>query len=423
MKILVVNAGSSSLKFQLIDPESREVLAKGLCEKIGLGEGIFSYGIEEKVTSNPVMDDHSKALELVLDSLVNGKGAPIASLDEIGAVGHRIVHGGKYYGESALIDDELIARVEELKTLAPLHNGAGLIGIEACKKLMPGKPMVAVFDTSFFNTLAPAQYMYPIPYEYYEKYGVRRYGFHGTSHRYVAQRTAEFLDKDIKDLNIITCHIGNGASISAVKGGVAVDTSMGLTPLDGLMMGTRCGAIDPSIVTFLQEKENMSAADADTMLNKKSGFLGISGVSSDLRDVAEAADNGNERAALAYEMAASIIKKYIGAYTFEMGDVDVIAVTAGVGENDVRMRSMMFDGLEGLGIQLDPEKNKERGDDREISRSTSPVKIVVIPTDEEYMIAKDTFDIVGGGKEEERTEEEKPASDEDQPKEEEKASE
>ncbi|WP_079536064.1 acetate/propionate family kinase [Phoenicibacter congonensis] len=394
MKILVVNAGSSSMKFQLIDVESHEVLAKGLCEKIGLGEGIFSYGIDEKVTSNPVMNDHSEALKLVLDSLVNGKGAPIKSLDEIGAVGHRIVHGGKYYGQSAIIDDELIARVEELKSLAPLHNGAGLIGIEACKKLMPGKPMVAVFDTSFFNTLPASAYMYPIPYEYYEKYAVRKYGFHGTSHRYVAQRTAEFLGEDIKNLNIVTCHIGNGASCSAVKGGVAIDTSMGLTPLDGLMMGTRCGAIDPSIVTFLEEKEGLTPQEMDTVLNKKSGFLGISGVSSDLRDVAKAADEGNDRAKLAYEMASSIIKKYIGMYTFAMGGVDVITCTAGVGENDVRMRKMVFEGLEGLGIKLDPEKNNTFGGDRVISADDSKVKILVIPTDEEFMIAKDTYDLV-----------------------------
>lgn len=394
MKILVVNAGSSSLKFQLIDPESREVLGKGLCEKIGLGQGIFSYGIGEKVTSNPVMDDHAEALKLVLDSLVNGAGAPISSLDEIGAIGHRIVHGGKYYGASAIIDDELISRVEELKSLAPLHNGAGLIGIEACKKLMPGKPMVAVFDTSFFNTLKQSAYMYPIPYEYYEKYGVRKYGFHGTSHRYVANRTAEFLSKDIADLNIVTCHIGNGASCSAVKGGVAIDTSMGLTPLDGLMMGTRCGSLDPSIVTFIEEKEGLSPQEMDTVLNKKSGFLGISGVSSDLRDVATAADDGNERAALAYEMASSIIKKYIGQYTFEMGGVDVITCTAGVGENDVRMREMVFSGLEGLGIKLDKDKNNTFGGEREISASDSKVKILVIPTDEEYMIARDTFELV-----------------------------
>lgn len=394
MKILVVNAGSSSLKFQLIDVEAHEVLAKGLCEKIGLDEGIFTYGIDEKVTSNPVMKDHSEALSLVLDSLVNGKGAPIKSLDEIGAVGHRIVHGGKYYGKSAIIDDELKARVEELKSLAPLHNGAGLIGIEACEKLMPGKPMVAVFDTSFFNTLPASAYMFPLPYEYYEKYAVRKYGFHGTSHRYVSQRAAEFLGKDIKDLRIVTCHIGNGASCSAVKGGEAIDTSMGLTPLDGLMMGTRCGAIDPSVVTFIEEKEGLSAQEMDNVMNKKSGFLGISGVSSDLRDVATAADEGNERAKLAYEMAAERTKKYIGQYTFAMGGVDVIVCTAGVGENDARMREMIFTGLEDLGIKLDPEKNKLRGDDRIISADDSKVTIVVIPTDEEYMIAKDTFDLV-----------------------------
>ena len=394
MKILVINAGSSSMKFQLIDVEKHEVLAKGLCEKIGLGEGIFSYGIDEKVTSNPVMDDHSAALELVLDSLVNGKGAPISSLDEIAAVGHRTVHGGKYYGKSTIIDDDLIATMEKMKVLAPLHNAAGIIGIEACRKLLPGKPMVGVFDTAFFNTLEPSAYTYPIPYELTEKYDIRKYGFHGTSHRYVSMRTAEFLGKDIKDLNIVTCHIGNGASCSAVKGGVAIDTSMGLTPLEGLMMGTRCGSIDPSIVTFLQEKEGLSAEEMDAVMNKKSGFMGVSGVSSDLRDVAEAADNGNERAALAYEMAARTIKKYIGMYTFEMGGVDAITCTAGVGENDVRMRKMVFEGLEGLGIKLDPEKNNTFGGEREISADDSKVKILVIPTDEEYMIAKDTYDLV-----------------------------
>ena len=394
MKILVINAGSSSMKFQLIDVEKHEVLAKGLCEKIGLGEGIFSYGIDEKVTSNPVMDDHSAALELVLDSLVNGKGAPISSLDEIAAVGHRTVHGGKYYGKSTIIDDDLIATMEKMKVLAPLHNAAGIIGIEACKKLLPGKPMVGVFDTAFFNTLEPSAYTYPIPYELTEKYDIRKYGFHGTSHRYVSMRTAEFLGKDIKDLNIVTCHIGNGASCSAVKGGVAIDTSMGLTPLEGLMMGTRCGSIDPSIVTFLQEKEGLSAEEMDAVMNKKSGFMGVSGVSSDLRDVAEAADNGNERAALAYEMAARTIKKYIGMYTFEMGGVDAITCTAGVGENDVRMRKMVFEGLEGLGIKLDLEKNNTFGGEREISADDSKVKILVIPTDEEYMIAKDTYDLV-----------------------------
>ena len=394
MKILVINAGSSSMKFQLIDVEKHEVLAKGLCEKIGLGEGIFSYGIDEKVTSNPVMDDHSAALELVLDSLVNGKGAPISSLDEIAAVGHRTVHGGKYYGKSTIIDDDLIATMEKMKVLAPLHNAAGIIGIEACRKLLPGKPMVGVFDTAFFNTLEPSAYTYPIPYEFTEKYDIRKYGFHGTSHRYVSMRTAEFLGKDIKDLNIVTCHIGNGASCSAVKGGVAIDTSMGLTPLEGLMMGTRCGSIDPSIVTFLQEKEGLSAEEMDAVMNKKSGFMGVSGVSSDLRDVAEAADNGNERAALAYEMAARTIKKYIGMYTFEMGGVDAITCTAGVGENDVRMRKMVFEGLEGLGIKLDLEKNNTFGGEREISADDSKVKILVIPTDEEYMIAKDTYDLV-----------------------------
>lgn len=395
MKVLVINTGSSSLKFQLIDPENHTVLAKGLCEKIGLGEGIFSYGIDEKVTSNPVMNDHAEALELVLDSLINGKGAPIKSLDEVAATGHRVVQGGKYFDKSVIVDDKNLQIISDLRELAPLHNGAAVVGMEACKKLMPGKPMVATFDSAFFQTLEPRAYMYPLPYEYYEKYAIRKYGAHGTSHRYVSERTAKFLGKDLKDLKLVTCHIGNGASISAVDGGIAKDTSMGLTPLAGLMMGTRCGSIDPSAITFIEDHENLSAIEMNEIMNKKSGFLGISGVSSDLRDVAAAADEGNERAKLAYEMASFIIKKHIGQYIAVLGGVDAIAVTAGVGENDVRMRSMMFEGLEGLGIKLDAEKNNTFGGERKISADDSKVKILVIPTDEEYMIARDTLELVG----------------------------
>ncbi len=395
MKVLVINAGSSSMKFQLINVEEHKVLAKGLCERIGLGNGIFSYGIEEKVTTNHDMADHSQALELVLDSLVNGKNAPISSLDEIAAVGHRAAHGGKYYSKSSIVDDELIARMEEVKELAPLHNAAGIMGIQACKKLMPGKPMVCVFDTAFYTTLSPANYIYPIPYEYYEKYGIRKYGFHGTSHRYVARRSAKLLGKNLEDLKIVTCHIGNGSSCTAIKGGIAVDTSMGFTPIDGLMMGTRCGSIDPLIVTYLEEKENLSPKQMSDVLNKKSGFLGISGVSYDLRDVDEAAQNGNKRAALAYEMAASILKKYIGKYTFVMGGLDVITFTAGIGENDARMRAMALSGLEELGIKLDGKKNNTReSGERIISADDSKVKVLIIPTDEEFMIAKDTYDLV-----------------------------
>lgn len=395
MKVLVINAGSSSMKFQLISVEEHKVLAKGLCERIGLGNGIFSYGIEEKVTTNHDMADHSQALELVLDSLVNGKNAPISSLDEIAAVGHRAAHGGKYYSKSSIVDDELIARMEEVKELAPLHNAAGIMGIQACKKLMPSKPMVCVFDTAFYTTLSPANYIYPIPYEYYEKYGIRKYGFHGTSHRYVARRSAKLLGKNLEDLKIVTCHIGNGSSCTAIKGGIAVDTSMGFTPIDGLMMGTRCGSIDPLIVTYLEEKENLSPKQMSDVLNKKSGFLGISGVSYDLRDVDEAAQNGNKRAALAYEMAASILKKYIGKYTFVMGGLDVITFTAGIGENDARMRAMALSGLEELGIKLDEKKNNTReSGERIISADDSKVKVLIIPTDEEFMIAKDTYDLV-----------------------------
>ena len=340
------------------------------------------------------MSDHDDAMALVLESLTSGPAKAIDSLDEIDAVGHRIVQGGKYFDRSVLIDQDVIDKIDELAELAPLHNGAALMGIHACQKHMPDVPMVAVFDTSFFQTLPPKAYMYPLPYELYEKYAIRKYGAHGTSHRYISERAAAVLDEPIEDLKLITCHLGNGCSISAIDHGVAVDTSMGLTPLDGLMMGTRCGAIDPAIVPFVMEHENLTGAEMNDLMNKKSGLLGISGISNDLRSVRDASEKGDERAMLAYDMYSNSVKKYIGQYIAVMGGVDAIVLTAGVGENCEKMRRMIFTGLQPLGIILDEEKNRQRGFEREISADSSQVKIIIIPTNEEYMIARDTYDIV-----------------------------
>ncbi len=395
MNVLVINAGSSSLKYQLINVESHELLAKGICERVGSPEAFLKHGIDENErVIDTQMKDHNDAMALVLESLVSGSDKAIDSLDEIDAVGHRIVQGGKYFEHSVLIDDEVIARIDELAELAPLHNKAALMGIDACIEHMPGKPMVAVFDTSYFQTLPPKAYMYPIPYEMYEKYSIRKYGAHGTSHRYVAERAAAFLEEPLEDLKLITCHLGNGCSVSAIDHGVAVDTSMGLTPLDGLMMGTRCGAVDPAIVTFVIEHENMSAAEVNDMMNKQSGLLGISGISNDLRSVRTASEEGHERAQLAYDMYSNSVKKYIGQYIAVMGGVDAVVLTAGVGENCDKMRRMIFAGLQPLGMKLDLEKNKLRGGERVISTDDSSVQILVIPTDEEYMIARDTFEIL-----------------------------
>lgn len=395
MNILVLNAGSSSLKYQLINVETHTVLAKGICERVGSDDAFHKHGIDdnELVIDTP-MKDHNEAMALVLDALVSGPNKAVDSLDEIDAVGHRIVQGGKYFDKSVLIDDDVVDKIDELSEIAPLHNPAAIMGINACKMYMPGKPMVAVFDSSYFQTIPPKAYMYAIPYEYYEKYGIRKYGAHGTSHRYVAEQAAEFLEEPLEDLKIITCHLGNGCSMSAIDHGVAVDTSMGLTPLDGLMMGTRSGAIDPAISAFLMEHENMTGDEVNNMLNKKSGLLGISGVSNDMRDLRKASEEGNERAQLAYEMYSNSVKKYIGQYIAVMGGVDVIVLTAGVGENCEKMRRMIFGGLQPLGIVLDPVRNRERGGAREISTDDSEVQILVIPTDEEYMIARDTYEIV-----------------------------
>jgi len=391
----VINAGSSSLKYQLINVEKHDVLAKGICERVGTAGAFHKHGIDDnEVVIDAEMADHNQAMALVLESLTSGPTKAIDSLEEIDAIGHRVVQGGSYFDKSVLIDEDVIQKIDELAELAPLHNKAALMGIHACQQHMPGKPMVAVFDTSFFQTLPPKAYMYPIPYEMYEKHAIRKYGAHGTSHRYISQRAAAFLDEPLEDLKLITCHLGNGCSISAIDHGVAVDTSMGLTPLDGLMMGTRCGSIDPAIVTYLIDHENLTAQEVNDLMNKKSGLLGISGLSNDLRTIRTASEEGHERAQLAYEMYSNSVKKFIGSYIAVLGGVDAIVLTAGVGENCEKMRRMIFSGLNSIGIELDPEKNKERGYEREISSDDSRVRVIVIPTNEEYMIARDTYQIV-----------------------------
>lgn len=395
MNVLVINAGSSSLKYQLINVETHKVLAKGICERVGSSQSFHKHGLDENETViDAQMHDHNDAMALVLETLTSGADKAIESLDEIDAVGHRIVQGGKYFDRSVLIDDDVIEKIDELAELAPLHNKAALMGIRACQKHMPDVPMVAVFDTSFFQTLPPKAYMYPLPYELYEKYAIRKYGAHGTSHRYISERAAAVLDEPLEDLKLITCHLGNGCSMSAIDHGVAVDTTMGLTPLDGLMMGTRCGAIDPAIVPFIMEHEGLDAQGVNDLMNKKSGLLGISGVSNDLRSVRDASERGDERAMLAYDMYSNSVKKYIGQYIAVMGGVDAIVLTAGVGENCEKMRRMIFSGLQPLGIVLDEEKNRQRGFEREISSESSMVKIIIIPTNEEYMIARDTYELI-----------------------------
>lgn len=395
MKILVINAGSSSLKYQLVDIDTNKVLARGLCERVGSQDAVRKHVVDDnEVLIEEPLADHTEALQLVIDSLLAGEEPVLESLDEISAIGHRVVHGGEYFKRSAMVDDDVIAKIDELAELAPLHNKAALAGIHACQRLMPETPMVAVFDTAFFQTMPPKAYMYPIPFEYYEKYGIRKYGFHGTSHRYLSERAADILGEDLRDLRIITCHLGNGCSIAAIDHGVPIDTSMGFTPLDGLMMGTRSGAIDPAIVTFLMDHEGLSAEEMNDILNKESGLKGVSGISNDLRMVRDASNAGDERAILAYEMYSSICKKYIGQYLALMSGADAIVLSAGVGENCQKMRRMIFSGWQPLGIVLDQEKNKQRGFERIISTDNSGVAIIVIPTDEEYMIARDTYEIV-----------------------------
>ncbi|MDD5956262.1 MAG: acetate kinase [Lachnospiraceae bacterium] len=395
MKVLVINCGSSSLKYQVIDSESEKVLAKGLCERIGIdGRLVYQPAGSDKIKTEVAMPTHKEAVKLVLDALVNPENGVLKSLDEIGAVGHRIVHGGEKFTESAVITDEMLKKVEECNELAPLHNPANIIGINACRELMPGVPMVGVFDTAFHQTMPAKAYMYAVPYECYEKYGVRRYGFHGTSHSFVSKRAAEVAGIDLHNSKIIVAHLGNGASISAVLNGKSVDTSMGLSPLEGLVMGTRSGDIDPTAVEYIARKEGLDFDGVMNLLNKKSGVLGVSGVSSDFRDLLAAADEGNKRAKLAVDMFCYRVAKYIGAYTAAMNGVDLIAFTAGVGENNGFVRSQICDYLGFMGVQIDSKANEVAGEERKISTDDSKVFVYVIPTNEELAIARETVRLV-----------------------------
>ena len=399
MKVLVINCGSSSLKYQVLDMTNETLLAKGLVERIGLDGSFLTHekiGMDKLRVEEP-MANHKDAISHVLKVLVDADHGVIRSMDEIGAVGHRVVHAGEKYACSVLITQDVIDALEECVELAPLHNPPNLLGIRACQELMPNTPMVGVFDTAFHQTMPPEAYIYAIPYEYYEKYKIRRYGFHGTSHKYVAERTADILGVNIEDLKIITCHLGNGASVTAIKRGKSIDTSMGFTPLEGLVMGTRSGDIDPAIVSYIKRKENLDNGESTNILNKKSGVLGISGVSSDFRDLEEAVAQGNERAALALKVFAHRVRHYIGAYIAEMNGVDAIVFTAGVGENAINMRDIICSELGNLGIKLDLVKNKVRGKEAIISRDDSKVKILLVPTNEELMIARDTYNIVRYG--------------------------
>jgi acetate kinase len=396
MNVLVINCGSSSLKYQLINSDSEAVLAKGLCERIGI-DGRLVYqktGCDKEITESP-MPTHKQAIQMVLDALVNDKTGAIASLSEIDAVGHRVVHGGEKFASSTILTDEVLAAIEECNDLAPLHNPANLIGIRACQELMPNVPMVGVFDTAFHQTMPDVAYMYGLPYEYYEKYGVRRYGFHGTSHSYVSKRIAEILGRDYNDLKTIVCHLGNGSSVCAVMNGKSVDTSMGLTPLEGLIMGTRSGDVDPSIIEFIAQKENLSLSEVINVLNKKSGVEALSGVSSDFRDIENAAKEGNKRAELAQKAFAYRVAKYVGSYVAAMNGVDVICFTAGVGENDSRVRELVMENLTYLGIEINRELNaKVRGVEVEISTPDSKVACYIVPTNEELAICRETVALI-----------------------------
>lgn len=397
MKVLVINCGSSSLKFQLIDSDSEKVIAKGLCERIGIDGSVISYSPAggEKIINETPMPDHKRAIELVIAALTDEKTGVVKSLSEIGAVGHRIVHGGEKFTKSVVITDEVKKAIEDVSDLAPLHNPANLIGVNACEELMPGVKNVAVFDTAFHQTMPEESYLYGLPYDLYEKYRIRRYGFHGTSHAFVSDRLAELVGKDKKELKLIVAHLGNGASISAVKNGSCVDTSMGLTPLEGLIMGTRSGDLDPSIVEFLCKKENISVSESLNILNKKSGVLGLSSnLSSDFRDLEEGYEKANAGAKRAIDGFVLRVVKYIGSYVAEMNGVDAIAFTAGVGENSVFVRKMVVERLSYLGITLDEAANNTRGKDKLISTADSKVKVFIVPTNEELAIARDTVALV-----------------------------
>ena len=398
MNILVINAGSSSLKYQLLNPQTGSLLAKGLCERIGI-DGKFTYKADGRETLDAVdvaMPTHSEAIQAVLDALVDSKNGVIGSMKEIDAVGHRVVHGGEKFAKSVLITDEVMAAIEECNPLAPLHNPANIIGIKACQALMPGTPMVAVFDTAFHQTMPPKAYMYALPYEYYAQDKVRRYGFHGTSHKYVASRAAAMLGRPIEELKLISCHLGNGSSVTAVDGGKSVDTSMGFTPLAGVPMGTRSGDLDAGILQYLMNKHGLNIDEMLNVLNKKSGVQGVSGVSSDFRDLETAFKGGNDRAGLAVDMFNYGVKKLIGAYAAAMGGVDAVIFTAGVGENSASQRLAIAGGLEFMGIKMDESANNVRGRETVISAADSKVKVLLIPTNEELMIAMDTASIVSG---------------------------
>ena len=396
MNVLVINCGSSSLKYQLMNMQSETLLAKGLVERIGIEGSVLKHekeGREKEVIQVP-MHNHKEALNEVLKALVDENYGAVKSLDEIDAVGHRVVHAGEKYSGSVLITEDVMAALEECIDLAPLHNPPNIMGIEAIQELIPSVPNVGVFDTAFHQTMPPQAYIYPIPYEYYEKYKVRRYGFHGTSHRYVAGRAADMLGKPLSELKLISCHLGNGASVTAIKYGESVATSMGFTPLEGLIMGTRCGDIDPAIITFLMEKESLNIEGINNVLNKKSGVLGISGVSSDFRDIENAAKDGNARAALALETFDDRVRQYIAAYAAEMGGVDAVIFTAGLGENSISNRADICKNLEFMGLKISDERNNVRGKEAFVNSDDSKVKVLVVPTNEELMIARDTVEIV-----------------------------
>lgn len=395
MKILVLNCGSSSLKYQLIDMENEEVLASGKYERIGEDEAFITHKVNgQKIEIKNAVYNHTEAIEFTLKQLVNPEYKVIDSLDQINAIGHRVGHGGEKITHSVIINDEVEKVIKENIDIAPLHNPPCLAGIEACKKVVAGKPMVAVFDTAFHQTISKEKYIYPIPYEFYEKYGIRKYGFHGTSHMFVSRRTAELEEKPIEDLKIVTCHLGQGSSICAVKGGKSVDTSMGLTPLAGIPMVTRCGDIDPSVVTFLQEKENLTAKEVETLLNKQSGVQGISGLAPDFREIEAASYGENERAKIAIDCFTYAIAGYIAKYAVAMGGIDVVVFTGGVGENQINIRKNICKQLEFMGLEIDEEANNVRSEERLISKPTSKIKAYIIPTNEELMIARDTKRLV-----------------------------
>lgn len=395
MKILVLNCGSSSLKYQLINMETEEVLASGKYERIGEDEAFITHKVNgQKIEIKHPAKTHEEAVDFTLKQLINPEYKVIDSLDEISAIGHRLVHGGEKINKSVIITDEVVEVLKECIDLAPLHNPAGIIGIEACKKVMPGKPMVGVFDTAFHQTMPKERYIYPIPYEYYKKYGIRKYGFHGTSHMYVSQRLAEIVGKDISELKIVTCHLGQGSSICAVEGGKSVDTSMGLTPLAGIPMVTRSGDLDPSVVTFLMKKEGWTAEEAENMLNKKSGVQGISGLAPDFREIEAASYGNNERAEIAIEKFKYEIASYIAKYAVAMNGVDYIVFTGGVGENQINIRRGICEKLEFMGVKIDVEANNVRGEEKEISAPDSKVKVYLVPTNEELMIAKETARLI-----------------------------